>query len=295
MENYARGLVLIASALPMLSCGGAVGEAVRPDDYTAAGVSGGPNACEGPGKQAKPLIVDLDPDSRVDLEAAMKRGVAVVAFDCKSLRVLTSCKVGDAKYEYAGVSRKEQVIQLTSQDDLAVSLPISSAKLGGEVKSGRSIDLALVRVGQSSAPLGSITRDQLQGSCEGATHVIQTATVGAFSMSTGSVGKVGAQRQSGGNGRPRQEDRTNVGCREGRRQHPRHQGQARGLGRRADDHVRERRQDLGRHAGEGQDDDGDDDPQEVVRSDSASMPDTMAPRHAGRSAGASQPDFARSR
>ena len=192
MEYYARGLVLVASALPMLSCGGAVGEAVRPDDYTAAGVSGGPNACEGPGKQAKPLIVDLDPDSRVDLEAAMKRGVAVVAFDCKSLRVLTSCKVGDAKYEYAGVSRKEQVIQLTSQDDLAVSLPISSAKLGGEVKSGRSIDLALVRVGQSSAPLGSITRDQLQGSCEGATHVIQTATVGAFSMSTGSVGKVGA-------------------------------------------------------------------------------------------------------
>jgi hypothetical protein len=177
--------------MPTLSCGGAVEEAVRPEDYTAAGATGR-GVCEGPKKQAKPLIVDLDGDSRVELEAAMKRGVTVVAFDCKSLRVLPTCKIADAKYEYVGVSRKEQVLQLTSQDDLNVNLPISSGKFGAEVSSGRSLDLALVRVGMSSSPIGSISRAELKGECEGATHYIQNATVGAFSMATGSAGKAGA-------------------------------------------------------------------------------------------------------
>jgi hypothetical protein len=64
--------------------------------------------CTGTPKQAKPLIVDLDPDARVDLEATMKKGVAVVAYDCKSFRVLPACKVPEARYEYAGVSRKTE-------------------------------------------------------------------------------------------------------------------------------------------------------------------------------------------
>jgi TPR repeat protein len=179
---------ILSVSLP--SCGGAVGETLRPTDQTAAGALGGKGAvCSGEPKYAKPLIVDLDPDARVDLEASMKKGVAVVAYDCASFRVLSTCKIADSAYEYAGVSRREQVVQMNSMDDLHANMPISSAKLGAEIKSGRSIDLALVLVGQRTTTLAKLSRDDLAGSCDGATHFVQTATLGAFSMATGSVGK----------------------------------------------------------------------------------------------------------
>lgn len=181
-------LLLVSSTL---SCGGAVGEALRPEDHTALGATGAkaPTTCTGVPKLAKPLIVDLDPDARVDLEASMKKGVTVVAYDCVSFRVLSACKVPEARYEYAGVAIKEQVIQMNSLDDLHVNLPISSGKLGAEMKSGRSVDIALVRIGMTSTPLAQITRTEMTGACEGATHFVQNATLGAFSLATGSVGK----------------------------------------------------------------------------------------------------------
>lgn len=188
LDKIRLAALLAACALP--SCGGAVGETLRPNDHTASSAVGGAApTCAGEPKYAKPLIVDLDPDARVDLEAVMKKGIAVVAFDCASFRVLGSCRLPDSTYEYAGVSRKEQVIQMKSADDLHANLPLSSAKLGGEVQSGRSIDLALVLVGRRSTTLAKVSREDLTGPCDGATHYVQAAAVGAFSMATGSVGK----------------------------------------------------------------------------------------------------------
>lgn len=188
--SISNKLAALLTACLLPSCGGAVGETLRPTDQTAEGAIGGKaQTCAAEPKYAKPLIVDLDPDARVDLEASMKKGVAVVAYDCASFRVLTSCKLADSGYEYAGVSRKEQVVQMKSADDLHANLPLSSAKLGAEVQSGRTIDLALVLVGQRSTTLTKVDRGDLQGACEGATHYVQSASVGAFSMATGSVGK----------------------------------------------------------------------------------------------------------
>jgi TPR repeat protein len=150
-------------------------------------------------KLAKPLIVDLDQDARSELEAAMKKGIAVVAYDCASLRVLTACRVADGKYEYAGVSRKEEVIQMTSSDDVAANLPINAAKVSAEVSSGRSIDLALVRVGTKNTTR-SVAQGDLTGDCEGATHYVRGATLGAFVMGTGSVGKAAAVAEMFGYG-----------------------------------------------------------------------------------------------
>lgn len=150
------------------------------------------NTCTGAGKYAKPLIVDLDQDSRATLEASMKKGVVVVAYDCASLRVLPSCRLPEGNYEYAGVSRKEEVIQMKSEDDIHGTLPISAVKVSAEMKSGRSIDLALIRVGIRATSIATVSRADLKGGCDGATHFVQSATLGAYSMATGSVGKVGA-------------------------------------------------------------------------------------------------------
>ncbi len=187
------GMLSVAAALAASSCGGKVGETVRPKDHTATGALGGGGGggveCAGEAKYARPLIVDLDPESRVDLEAGMKSGVVAVRYDCANLRVLSNCKIPGV-YDYAGVSRKEQVVQITSADELSANLPLSKAKLSGELQSGRSIDLALVLVGRSSTAVGKLLREELGDGCGDATHFVQNATLGAFSMVTGSVGKV---------------------------------------------------------------------------------------------------------
>jgi len=176
-----------------VGCGGAVGEEIRPEDQTATtALNAEEPECTSTAAHARPLIVDWDPDARVDLEASMKDGVVVVKYDCDAMTIMPGCKVKDAAYNYAGVSRKEQVVQMKSMDDLHANVPVSSGKLGAELKSGRAIDVALVMVGKRSTTVADLAEDQLEGSCDGATHFIRSASVGAFSMATGSIGRAAA-------------------------------------------------------------------------------------------------------
>jgi uncharacterized protein len=186
-------LVGLGSVVALAACGGAVGDKVRPKDFSGSGALGAVESCSGSPKLSKPFVVDLPSDARVDLEAAMKKSVVVVAYDCKSLQILSSCNLEDTSYDFAGVSRKEDVIQLKSADEVAVNLPLSGGKLGSEVSSGRSLDIATVLVGKKSTTVATVPRQRLSGpGCEGATHFIQSASIGAFSMATGSAGKVSA-------------------------------------------------------------------------------------------------------
>jgi len=189
--NWLKVSVLGVWAAAM-GCGGATGEALRPEDQTATKALNTETECTGTADHARPLIVDWDPDARVDLEASMKDGIVVVKYDCDEMTILPGCNVTDAAYTYAGVSRKEQVVQMKSMDDLHANVPVSSGKLGVELKSGRAIDVALVMVGKRSTTVTDLAEDRLEGSCDGATHFVRSASVGAFSMATGSIGKAAA-------------------------------------------------------------------------------------------------------
>lgn len=193
---------LVATAGMISACGGAVGEKLRPTDHTASGslANAAAKSCAGAPKYAKPLVVDLEADTRVDLEAAMKRGVVVVNYDCATIRVLPTCKLPEGVYEYAGTTRREQVMQIKNADELGANLPFSQGKLSAELVSGRTIDLALVYVGQMATTANKITKEQLTGGCDEATHYVQMATLGAFSMQTGSIGKVAAVAEMFGRG-----------------------------------------------------------------------------------------------
>lgn len=183
----AWGLVLLGG------CGGKTGDLVRPDDYRGDAVMGAAVACSDTPSPARPLTVDLDSATRADLEAQLAQGLVVVAYDCRSLRVLADCGLRSAAgYEYAGLSIQEDVVQMTGLDELAVNIPLGSASLGAEMKAGHSIDVALVSVGRRSTTVTQLGADELSGACEGATHYVRRASIGAFSVAKGSVGKVAA-------------------------------------------------------------------------------------------------------
>jgi hypothetical protein len=89
-------------------------------------------------------VVDWKAHERANLEEAMARGVAVVAYDCHALRVLADCRV-EGSYGLLSINRKVETIELQNEDEMRVNLPatggILAANLRTELQRGSAIDL----------------------------------------------------------------------------------------------------------------------------------------------------------
>lgn len=195
----ARALVTCLAASALVGCGtGAAGNAVRPKETTAAeGL--GEGACREADSSGEPLVVDWKPEQRGDLELVMKENVAVVSYSCKGIKLLKECKV-DGKYGFLGMSKKEQVVRLTSADEVKANLPLGGASIAGSLAGGSTLDVAMVMVGKVKTTWAKVSADELQGDCAGATHFVKGAMVGAFVMETGTKGEVKTAAQMFGAG-----------------------------------------------------------------------------------------------
>src|ERR1041384_6212672 len=94
----------VATTLASGCSAGAPAAAVRPERQTFESASG-IQACTTPPPLARPLAVDWRPEDRGDLEVIMKQAIAIVAYDCKSVRVLPDCRV-EGTYGYIGIPKK---------------------------------------------------------------------------------------------------------------------------------------------------------------------------------------------
>ncbi len=121
----------------------------------------------------------------------MHRGTAVLAYDCKGLRVLPNCKASGT-YRYVGMPPREQVVQLVDRDELAANLPQAGPGLGldlqSELSHGGAIDLASVVVGKMGSATRFVKSADLLGDCQGATHIVAEAFVGASALVPGKPG-----------------------------------------------------------------------------------------------------------
>jgi TPR repeat protein len=176
-------------------CGpGSVASAVRPEAATANQALGesAQDACRDVSQGAKPLVVDWKPEQRGDLEVAMGQGIAVMAYDCKRLELLSDCKA-EGSYGFKGVVLKQQLIRLNDADEIKANLPLSgavlAAKLESELSRGTSLDLATALVGNLTSSRMSVGKVDLVGRCQGASHFVRGANVGAFVMETGAKAK----------------------------------------------------------------------------------------------------------
>ena len=146
-----------------------------------------------------PLVVDWKSEQRLDLEATMRDGIAVVSYDCQSLRLLKECHI-EGGYGYMGLARKEDVIQLENADEVRANLPAFGASLTAELSRGSTLDLALLMVGKRRTPVRGATSSDLRGDCGEATHFVRGAYIGAFSMQTGTEGRLKAAAELFGSG-----------------------------------------------------------------------------------------------
>ncbi|MCC6216882.1 MAG: sel1 repeat family protein [Polyangiaceae bacterium] len=209
--------IALLASVPLAACGaGAAAEAVRPPERSA-GAALGEQApgCHDVARGAEPLVVDWRAEDRGDLEIAMKQGVAVVAYDCKGLRLLTECKL-EGTYGYLGMTKREQVVRLSGADEVSANLPFSGGAVGGGVTRASTLDVAMILVGKRRTTWVGPTRADLQGACEGATHWVRGATVGAFVLEQGSEARVRAAAEvfgagAGGSSESSRQSRTQDG------------------------------------------------------------------------------------
>ncbi len=182
-------LLLSALGLALVGCGGMKGGgAVRPKDPKATDAVGADAiSCDAPPAYGEPLVVDWSSGARLDLELAMKEGLVPVRYTCDEFRIVKGCKAqGD--YIFAGVSRKEDVVEIENAAELAVNFRVNVASLQGSVGRGSAIHLAMVLVGKRSSTANTITPQMLEGDCAAATHVVRASTLGAFAMASGAAG-----------------------------------------------------------------------------------------------------------
>jgi uncharacterized protein len=192
--RLAAPLCAAAAALLTACMPGSAADTVRSAPPTAAGAIDGdaPKSCD-PDASYDPLVVDLEPEDRGDLEIALKQGVVIVGYDCQSVTLLPDCSL-EGEYGYIGMSRKENVVSLRSADEVTANMPFTGTKLLGDLEAGlargQSLDVAMVMIGKRAAAVRAPSLADLEGDCDGATHYVRDATLGAFAMQSSSSAEV---------------------------------------------------------------------------------------------------------
>lgn len=196
-------LIKVATAVGVLTLAGCPGPGPGPNPPPPPNPFADEKCNPDQMNRAEPLIVDWRGNDRLNLEAAMREGVAVVSYSCNAIKLLPNCHVkGD--YGFIGVSTKQEKLSLKDQSEIVANLPLTGmalvAKAGGQLKQGSGIDVQLIMVGKKRTAISEVEKVHLEGECDGATHFVQGATVGAFIVSTDSqaLGSVMAEVMGGG-------------------------------------------------------------------------------------------------
>ena len=163
-----RGLVVAAC----VACGGPARVEIQPNASAAT--------CNPAELDGEPLVVDLGAMARADLDGALSRGIVAVKYDCGGVKVLPDC-TAEGQYAYVGVTEKEQVTRFASASELRANFPTEAARLE-RTRAGRELDFGVAIVGSLTAQRSPPARADFKGRCDGATHFIRRATVGAFAI-----------------------------------------------------------------------------------------------------------------
>lgn len=189
-HRRARALATcIGSAFAAAACGPA-GQA--PPARITASIAKEAGRCAPVTGPARVLVAELPAASRVALEAAQKRGLVAVRHDGCGVEVLSDCRV-PGTYAYVGTSRQHERVTAKSAEELARALPLAAPSLEPTLARAGEVTLSMTAVGTYSSERTSAHPAELEGACEGATHVVRGMTVGAFQLLAGPV-----QRTAGG-------------------------------------------------------------------------------------------------
>ena len=153
--------------------------------------------------QARPLIIEWPSADRAALEGLVERnsGLVAVRYEGCEMELVRRCEVAGG-YGYTGVEPKRDDQTFRSADELYAKIPLAAAQLQAELERHGALALEMTVVGHYEAAREQVTRAELRGECEQATHVISMVTVGAFKLWTagGATVSAGASVAGGAGG-----------------------------------------------------------------------------------------------
>lgn len=136
--------------------------------------------CLDTGGQSRFLVVDWDSVDRASIEARAARGLVVVRYEGCKMDVLARCNVkGSPHYDYVGLTPKKDNVTMRDSAEVYANIPVYAAKFDAKLAHSGSLDVNMTIVGQLDTARGA-RRDELEGECDGATHVVSAITVGSF-------------------------------------------------------------------------------------------------------------------
>src|SRR5262249_39111389 len=100
------------------------------------------------------------------------------------LEVLGQCRVASG-YKYKSFTPKRDRVRMANEDDLYASIPVHAAQFSAKLHTAGELNVDMMLVGRFEAQRSKVRRDQLEGECAGATHVVTALTVGAFDFYAG--------------------------------------------------------------------------------------------------------------
>lgn len=138
---------------------------------------------------SKLLVLEWPSEDRLALEAQAKRGVVVVKYVGCDMQILRTCRAPGA-YGYVATNRQDHEEHITTADELYAKMPIYAARVEGALAKSGHLDAAMSMVGSYQASRASFRADELEGDCNGATHVVTWLTAGAFELVSGAKAEV---------------------------------------------------------------------------------------------------------
>ena len=192
MTSFVRPLVaLVCCTVALAACapGALTHDLAQPPSFEPAKQT----KCAVTKSQARPLIVEWPASDRAALESQARRGRVVVRYSGCELEVLRGCQA-PGSYSYTALTPKRETVSIHDQDELYAHMPVHAASFEGALERNGQLEVSMTIVGMFESLTSPPSAAQLEGACDGATHVISALTIGAFEFYAGA----GARVEAGG-------------------------------------------------------------------------------------------------
>ena len=141
---------------------------------------------------SKPLVIDWPAAEQAALQAGTSGGLMVLAHDGCHVQLLRECKA-KGSYNMIPTSGHRSFESIKNEVDLSAKLPLWFASLSAELKTRQELTIDMFLSGEMRADRVALSRADLEGICEKATHTIVAMQVGAYSLYTGSSRQAGVE------------------------------------------------------------------------------------------------------
>lgn len=137
----------------------------------------------------RPLVVDWAAADRGALEVRLRQGPVAARYEGCALEILPRCEVPGALV-YTGITRKQDRVAIRDADELRAQLTFGALRLASRLARAGELQVDMTLVGAFAVDRPAVRADELRGRCDGATHVLTAAQVGAFAFYVGGRAEV---------------------------------------------------------------------------------------------------------